>query len=243
MLLSKCCHDLDLITWLKTGAPPRQVHSLGGLTYFCPEKAPKSAGTRCLVDCPIESECLYSAKKIYLDHPDRWHFYVWSFIEHLENPTLEQKAQSLRTDNPHGRCVWKCDNDVVDHQSVVIRFDDGSTATHNMVGGVSRPGRKIHVIGTKGEIEGLMEDGSFMVWTPDQRPGKETAGERVDLNVSADMHGGGDLRLVEDFIHAIRGEPSSISSTNLEDSIYGHLAVFGADQAMKENKVVELERI
>ena len=243
MLMCKCCHDLDLITWMKTGSAPRTVASLGGLMYFRPEMAPPKSGTRCLVDCPIEADCLYSARKMFIDHPDRWGCYVWSCIEHLEKPTIEQKIESLKTDNPHGRCVWRCDNNVVDHQSVVIQFADGATATHNLVGGVSKPCRKIHIIGTTGEIDGVLEDGFFFLKRPDPRPGHEFSEERIDCNVSADMHGGGDLRLVEDFVKTIQGETPSISSTNLEDSVYGHLVGFTADQSLAEHKVLELEKL
>ncbi|MDF2718256.1 MAG: oxidoreductase, partial [Paenibacillus sp.] len=134
---------------------------------------------------------------------------------------MEERIESLRTDNPYGRCVWKCDNDVVDHQSVVVEFEDGSTASHNMTGGTSKPCRSIHLIGTFGEIQGVMEDGYFVIRRPDPRAGHEYTEERIELNVSKDMHGGGDLRLVEDFVRVVRGEKPSISSTALEESIYG----------------------
>ncbi|MCD4669848.1 MAG: Gfo/Idh/MocA family oxidoreductase [Actinomycetia bacterium] len=243
MLMSKSCHDIDLIAWLKTGTPPTQVSSFGGLMYFKPEKAPKGAGTRCLVDCEIEESCPYSARKIHLDHPVRWHTYVWETVDPKDNPTREQMIESLSTDNPHGRCIWKCDNNVVDHQSVVIQFSDGSTATHNMVGGVSKPGRYLHIVGTAGEIRGCLEDGTFTIYKPDTRPGHETSEEKVELNVSAEMHGGGDLRLVEDFVNVINGAEHSISTTCIEDSVYGHLAGFAADEAMKNNSIVQIEKI
>lgn len=243
MLMAKCCHDLDLLTWMKSPIPPQKVSSFGGRMYFRPEQAPKDAGTRCLVDCPIEPQCLYSARKLYLDHPDRWGFYVWSFLEHIENPTIEQKIESLKTDNPHGRCIWKCDNDVVDHQSVMVKYFDGATATHTLVGGASRPCRKIHILGTEGEIEGVMEDGFFLVKTPDLRPEREYSEERIEIKVNSDMHGGGDLRLVDDFIRVLRGQEPSFSTTHLEDSIYGHLIGFAADRAMAENKICEIPEV
>ena len=125
MLMSKCCHDLDLIAWTKSGVLPRSVSSFGSNIQFRPENAPKGAGTRCLVDCPIEADCLYSARKHYIDYPERWRFYVWDTLEEIESPTIEQKIESLKGDNLYGRCVWRCDNDVVDHQSVVVEFEDG----------------------------------------------------------------------------------------------------------------------
>ena len=115
------------------------------------------------------------------------------------------------------------DNDVVDRQAVAMEFDDGTTATHNMVGGTARPSRSIHLVGTIGEIQGAFEDQSFVVRQID--PGTEYSEERVDTDVSGDMqgafggHGGGDMRLVEDFVSLVQGEPRSISCTSLDDSI------------------------
>lgn len=247
MLLSKCSHDLDLIAWMKSGVPPRFVSSLGGLSYFRRERAPEGAGTRCLVDCPIEETCEYSARKIYLNHPNRWSFYVWEELEHIDKPTIEQKIESLKTTNPHGRCVWKCDNDVVDHQSIVIEFEDGCTATHNMIGGASRPSRSIHLIGTHGEIQGVLEDSKYVVRHIDSRPGHEYSEEIVDLRIVGDMHGafgghgGGDLRLVKDFCRTLRGEEPSISCTTIEDSISGHLIGFRADRSLELRRLEVLE--
>lgn len=246
MLMAKCCHDLDLIAWIKSGIKPRSVSSFGSNMQFRPERAPAGAGTRCLVDCPIEAQCLYSARKQYIDHPHRWSFYVWESLEHMAEPTIEDKIRSLETDNPYGRCVWKCEMDVVDHQSVAIEFEDGSTATHNMIGGTSRPSRSIHLVGTVGEIQGVFEDRRFVIRHIDPRPGHEYSEQVIDLNVSGDMHGafgghgGGDLRLVADFLRVVRGEPASISTTGLQDSVTGHLMGFCADRARRERRVVDV---
>ncbi len=246
MLMAKCCHDLDLIAWMKSGILPRAVASFGSNFQFRPEKAPQGAGTRCLVDCPIEPECLYSARKHYIDHPERWRFYVWESLEQIEAPTLEDKIASLKGDNPYGRCVWKCNMDVVDHQSVLIEFMDGATATHNMIGGAARPSRSIHLLGTLGEIQGVFEESRFVIRHIDPRPGHEYSEEVVDLRINGDMHGafaghgGGDARLVADFVRVMRGEPPSLSTTTLQDSVVGHLIGFAADRAMAERQTVDL---
>ena len=245
MLMAKSCHDLDLITWFKSDIAPCWVSSFGDIMYFRPEKAPKGAGTRCLVDCPIESECPYSARKHYIDHPTRWGFYVWQCLEHIPEPTIEQKIEALKEPyNPYGRCVWRCDNNVVDHQSVLIEFEDGCTATHNMIGGVSKPMRSIHLIGTTGEIQGIFEENRFVIRHIDPRPGHEYSEEVVTVNVRGDMHGafgghgGGDLRLVGDFVKVLQGRSPSISCTSIEDSIYGHMIGFCADRSREEHRVV-----
>ncbi len=239
ILMAKCCHDLDLIAWMKSGIPPVSVSSMGSLMYFRPERAPAGAGERCLVDCPIESECLYSARKHYIDHPNRWKFYVWSELENVENPTIEEKIELLKT-SPYGRCVWRSENDVVDHQSVIIEFADGSTATHNLVGGAAKAARSIHLVGTKGEIQGHLEESTITVRHIDPSPGGQEYKERViDLRIEGDMHGafgghgGGDLRLIQDFCDVIKGASPSISYTSIDDSISGHLIGFRADVAMK----------
>lgn len=242
MLLAKCCHDLDLMCWMKSGHRPVSVASHGGLMCFRPEKAPPGSGTRCLVDCEIEADCAYSARKHYIEQ-DLWRFYAWEPLEPFEDLTLEDRLASLRGDNPYGRCVWRCDNDVVDHQSVIVEFEDGCVGSHDMVGAASRPCRKMHLIGTLGEIEGTMEEGAFVVRHPDARAGHEYSEVRVDVNVSGHMHGGGDLRLVEDFMAVVRGEPASISTTDLADSLYGHLIAYAADEAMLGRRVVSVEQV
>ena len=128
----------------------------------------------------------------------------------MTNPTVEAKIASLKGDNPYGRCAWKCDNDVVDHQSLVVEFADGCTATHNMIGGVARPSRAIHLLGTRGELQGVLEDQKFVVRMIDPRPGCEYSEEWFDTSITGDMHGafgghaGGDLRLVADFLSVMQ---------------------------------------
>ncbi len=247
MLLAKCCHDIDLIMWLKSGIAPKQVASFGSDFQFSPEKKPKGAGKRCLTDCAIEDSCLYSAKKHYIDHPDRWSFYVWDCLEHLEHPTIEDKIQSLKTDNIHGRCVWDCNHTVVDHQSVLLNFEDGCTATLNMIGGASKAERNIHIMGTRGEIKGVFDDSVYTVRTIDTPSETGYQEKRVDLGIGGDKsgmtgsHGGGDLLLVKDFVRVLRGQEPSISCTGIQDSMLGHLAVFRAEKARKTGAVCSME--
>ena len=246
MLLAKCCHDIDLIIWMMGGKPPQRVSSFGSRMFFRADKAPENAGTRCLADCPIEAGCLYSAGKLYIDHPARWKFYVWDSLPGGMDSPIEEKIEALKTTNPFGRCIWKCDNDVVDHQSVLIEFEGGATATHNMIGGASKGSRGIHILGTTGELFGRFEESRFTLRRMDPRPGREYEDEVVDLKVTGDMtgarggHGGGDLRLVADFCRVARRETPSLCTTQLADSINGHRVCFRADQAMREKRVIAL---
>ena len=243
MLLAKCCHDLDIIMWMMSETKPKQISSFGGKFQFKPENAPKEAGTICMKDCPLVDTCVYSTKRLYIDHPDRWAFYVWDALEGKKNVTIEDKIALMKSDSPYARCIYKCDNNVVDHQSVLINFESGATGTHNMVGGYAEPRREIHIIGTKGEIFGNFEESKFTVLKIDPLPdahNEECDVEEVDLRVTGDMvgayggHGGGDERLAADFVKFIRGEKPSLACTSIFDSVAGHLSVYLADKS-REN--------
>lgn len=238
MLLAKCCHDIDIMMWLMSETKPALVSSFGCNKQFVKENAPENSGTRCLVDCPLADECLYSAKRLYIDHPDRWSFYVWDALEHIENPTIEDKINLLKT-SPYGVCAYKSDNNVVDHQTVSVFFENGATGTHNMVGGTSKGTRTIHITGTKGVIEGDFEDGKFTLSKIDPRPECEHEDTVFDLKIDNDTHGGGDLDLVRDFVAYARGEQPSVSCTSLSDSFAGHLVVFLADKSRENNGIPE----
>jgi predicted dehydrogenase len=250
MLLAKCCHDLDLMMWFMSETKPKTVSSFGSKYQFKPENAPEGAGTICMKDCALVNDCVYSTKRLYIDHPDRWAFYVWDALEGIENPTIEDKIALMKSDNPYARCIYKCDNNVVDHQSVLINFESGATGTHNMVGGSAQPRRSIHIVGTKGEIFGNFEESKFTVLKINPSPdalGGECDKEVVDLNVSGDMvgayggHGGGDERLAADFVKFVRNEKPSLACTSVFESMAGHLCVYLADESREQGgKPIEI---
>jgi len=243
ILMAKCCHDLDIITWMKSGVAPAYVSSFGGLFNFIEENAPDGSGDKCLVDCTVREQCEYDAYKMYIDK-DTWNYYTREYLDEFEDrDTKERLEWSLREGNPFGKCVWRSSNNVNDHQTVIIEFDDGCTVSHNLIGATAKPCRTIHIVGTKGEIYGEMETGSFVIRKPDMDAEGFYHEEKVDITVKGEGHGGGDSRLAEDFVRYIRGEETSISNTDLGDSIYGHLIGFNAEEAMEGRKVVEMEKL
>ena len=242
MLLAKSCHDMDLMMWLMSETTPTLVASFGGQYLYRPEKAPPNAGTVCMVDCPLVDTCEYSSKRLYIDHPERWGCYVWDALEHLENPTDEDRIALMKSDSPYARCVYKSDNDVVDRQSVMVQFASGATGTMNMVGGTPRDRRTISIIGTLGEIHGAFENGIYTLRR--LNPAKEgfSGGydeEIIDLNqvINSDGHGGGDNRMVLDFLRFVRGEPTGSACTSIFDSLSGHLCVYKADESRENGGV------
>ncbi|MBQ3079944.1 MAG: Gfo/Idh/MocA family oxidoreductase [Clostridia bacterium] len=244
MLLAKSCHDMDIIMWLMNKTPV-SISSFGSLMYFTPENAPEGAGERCMADCPHVDTCVYSAKRLYIDHPDRWRFYVWTEFEGKENVTIEDKIRLMKEESPFGRCIFKCDNDVVDHQSAIIQFEDGATASMNMISNSGKDERTLHIVGSKAEIYGSFEDGFFTIRAIDPSPGIECTAKIVDplSGKKAEGHGGGDHRLVQDFIRYVRGQETTPSLTSLSDSIYGHQAVFLAEKSRETGQTQTFKAI
>lgn len=246
MLLAKSCHDMDIILWMMKDTSPKQVVSFGSDFQFGKDRKPEGAGTRCLKDCPHVDDCIFSAKSNYLAF-SRWWQYVWKSLESKKDLTAQDKEESLKTDNSYGRCVWDCERDGnVDHQAVVFNFENGATGTFSMVGGCAKPERNIHIVGTLGEIKGTFEDSRYVLRKMSPSTSEIGYTETVyDLNVTGDMigaasgHGGGDEKLVYDFLDYLNGANLSVSCATLEDSVISHRAVFKAMESKIKGKIVD----
>ncbi|MFO7635735.1 MAG: Gfo/Idh/MocA family oxidoreductase [Clostridia bacterium] len=242
ILMAKCCHDLDILTWMK-GKRPVKVASFGSLYQFRPEMAPEGAGTRCALDCSIERECPFSAIRHYIERT-LWDMYAWAPIEeYADRDTRERKLLSLQTDNPYGRCVYACNNDMLDNQSVIVGFEDGTASSHNLVASTSTLARNIFVRGTRGDISGKLEESKVCLRKYNPSVDKLFDEEILEIPGGRDGHGGGDERMMEDFVDVLSGKPPSLSTTQLSDSIYGHLIGLQAQEALENNCTATIERI
>lgn len=236
MLLSKCSHDLDIMAWLMSGNKPKQVFSAGTCLQFRPENAPRGARERCLPDCPHVDCCPYSCKTLYVEHPQRWANRVWNDYD-LMDGTDEEKLRALaETDNRYGRCVYQAGGKIVDHQSVMVLFESGATATMSMTGGASAAERTIHIVGTKGEIVGTFESERFELRRIAPRADGGRVVETVDVSQAqqGDAHGMGDKLILNDFLALLKGETPSVSCTSLEDSLIGHEIAYAAEENRAE---------
>ena len=244
LLLAKCCHDTDMLCWLNNATEPEEVSSYAERRHFIPERAPKGAGTRCLVDCPeeIRKNCIYDVQSMYLDNCIMpW--YPWQCTgKNYEDVTEEEKVESLKTYNPHGVCIYKAGGDIVDRQVLAVRFKNGSVATHTVVLGAMKPGRSIWITGTKGEIEGNAEDGTLYLrkYSKENSLFQEEKLEFMDRKGETGGHFGGDKALVHDFCNLLQGGEKSISCTSIEDSINGHLLVYAADKSAQSKAAVQI---
>jgi predicted dehydrogenase len=234
MLLAKSCHDLDWIRYIM-GARCRSVASFGSLFHFKKENRPPNAADRCL-DCACESQCPYSAKKIYLGFfkkdPHNWPVNIV-----VDEPNEENLMEALRT-GPYGRCVYACDNDVVDHQVVNMLFEGGKTASFTMTAFTQAAARKTRIFGTHGELDG---DGATLRVHDFMTDKTEEIDATPPEDAVLEGHDGGDDGLMDCFVRAIaENNPALVRSSGAE-TLESHLMVFAAERARRENRVVDLD--
>ena len=228
MILAKCCHDLDIIFWL-LGKKCLKVSSFGDLYYFKEKNAPEGSAAYC-VDCSAETRknCPYDAFKIYNDIYKAYNPILGNATEFRTG--RKEYIDNLLTEKPnlYGRCVFRCDNDVVDHQVVNMLFEDGITAQLTMTAFSKDCHRCIKIHGTLGEIEADMEENKIRVLP--------FRGEDYTIDLSKEfedfsVHGGGDKLLYEDFLAYIRGGAPTATRTTLEDSLISHRMSFAAEDS------------
>ena len=225
MILAKCCHDMDILIWL-SGRHIENVHSYGSLFYFRSEKAPEGAAMRCTDNCKAKESCPYDAEKIYISSPltgvraghTDWPNNV------LATPATEESLRRAIETGPYGRCVFHCDNDVVDHQVVNLEMDDKSTISLTMSAFTDTISRQLKVMGTLGEIIADMDTNLISTHVFGKEP------QVFDINtLKTDLsgHGGGDFRMIDDLLNLFAGGGSSL--TSIDKSIESHLACFAAE--------------
>ncbi len=245
MILQKCCHDMDLLLWL-TGKTCESVSSFGDTYLFKEEKAPEGAAKRCLDGCKAKEKCPFDAEKIYMHHKKigiKNGHKGWPLDVLTLHPTEESVYEAIEK-GPYGKCVYFCDNNVVDHQVVNLNMTDGSTISHTMTGFTGTGTRYAKFMGTEGEVivDMTPEVNSIRI----TRFGEET--EVIEMNkIATDFsgHGGGDNRMVEEFIDMlIEGTGPSNRTTSVEKSVESHYAALAAEKSRVQNgKVVQLEEM
>jgi hypothetical protein len=156
-------------------------------------------------------------------------------------------VESLRKayqSNQYGRCVFACDNNVVDNQNVLIKFENGVKATLTMTGFTGYAGRKLTIHGTLGEIE-MDENRDLLKLSVygeekdvyDVRKSEAYSIAEIVASKEKDEfgHGGGDGLLIQDFYAALVGNGDA--KTTLEKSIESHLMALAAEKSRRTGEV------
>jgi predicted dehydrogenase len=224
IILAKSSHDTDILRWL-ANSPVNDVHCFGNLSWFTNANAPKGSTERCTDGCAIESSCPYSALQIY--YRDHKRLYVFDLPED-QSRWDDLILEKLKTTD-YGKCVYRMDNDQPDHLTVNILFRNGITAAFSMEAHVSYEGRRTRIMGSKGDIAGDME--TFVM--TDFATKKQTS-----WHLKTDPHGGGDHRLVADWVQAVAQQNKDLLSSSIEASVESHLMAFAAERS-RLNRTIE----
>ena len=235
MILSKCCHDVDIIHWL-VGRRCRRIASFGSLEFFRPERAPAGAPARCTDGCPVGDTCPYNALRYSTDLRFPWLPMVY---DRAQDATPEAIVAWLRT-SPWGRCVYRCDNDAVDRQVLAMEFEGGVTGTFTMT--AFENGRHIEVYGTRGALKGgetyRHHFGAHLILFPHE-------GQPARYTVQAEdggyeLHGGGDAGLVNALYDEVTKPADAPLAAGLDSTVHSHLIAFAAEEARLTGRVVNL---
>jgi len=227
VILTKSCHDMDILTWL-IGGDIGILSSTGSLKRFKRQHAPMGSTKRCTEKCKVKKTCPYNAERFYLSVKDpgsvKWPLNVISPID----KSIKARKKALK-EGQYGRCVWKCDNDVCDNQNVNIDFLNGVNARFKLTAFGAESTRKIRIYLEGGEIHGDLGKGNIRII---KYKGIKGGDEIKNIEVSAKgAHGGGDEFLLKSFVKAISEKDKASNLTTAKQSLQSHLMAFAAEQS------------
>ncbi|OGV47689.1 MAG: hypothetical protein A2X49_08090 [Lentisphaerae bacterium GWF2_52_8] len=207
-LNEKCSHDLDIICWLKQGqAVPLEVFSYGGMELFPPKPEASEKCADCKdMTCPFRRD-----------------------IDKLANLEFDLSIDL----NMQASCTFKTDADVLNHQSVIIRFSDGTQAVFTITAYSGDPDRDIIIHGSEAYLAGKLNEGSFYV--TDYRSKKREVFSSGILN---DQHGGGDDGVLREFFECI--DNGTKPAATVADGLLSSQLAFAADKSVREGRKISL---
>lgn len=231
IIMQKSCHDMDILCWL-VGSDAKRIASFGSLRHFKKENAPEGCAERCL-ECKAD-QCQYHAVRAYMPVRGGW-------PATLLGPDQSEAGimKALET-SPYGRCVYRCDNDVCDHQVTIIEFKNGVNVSFTLSGFTNRMCREIKIMCEYGEINAC-DDGDQIEITRFNSNQVEQINKTLIRTAQVEgFHGGGDSMLMEDFISNLEGGNAE-SKTTIDRSIESHVMAYAAELSRVTGKVIDLD--
>lgn len=234
-ILTKCCHDMDIATWIG-GAPVKRVSSSGTLKFFSPENAPKNSTMRCTDGCPQWKTCPFYAPAMYLTDYVDWPVSVISL-----DTGKDARLEALKK-GPYGICVFKCGNNIVDNQVVNAEFENGATLSFAVYANTFFPYRSLRIIGTKGEMNGHLEKLEISINLFGQGAGNwygnSPQAEVYKITATDGAHGGGDTGVIRNFLTKYNNNDFEGIYRSLDIAVEGHLLAFAAEKARESGEAV-----
>jgi len=161
------------------------------------------------------------------------------YVNDPEDYSDEAKLRILQK-SPYGRCVYYCDNNVPDHQTVDILFENGVTANLIFHGFSEREGRTLRIDGTRGTLIGNFFTSGEKIKLYDHLTGDKKIIYKASLTMEESSHGGGDYALIDEFLRTLQNNDSKQPLTNARESLESHLMAFAAEQSRLNHKIVDM---
>ncbi len=230
-------------------------YSFGSLSFFKEDNAPPGTPKRCTDGCPIEQECEFSAIKNFVSpgRPDipfslLSGMSLGALVDYVRNPRFRTLASVIVHDirmesrlkvlkeTPHGYCVYHSDNDVVDHQTVSIEYENGVTASFSLNAFSLLWERTLNLHGTKGELRSADFTGRLEQRT--YNPGRVKS-KRIRYH--GIIHGGGDEMILLAFADAVQGNKANTEVlTSGLNCLESHMLCFAAEEARRTKRAIDM---
>lgn len=237
MILSKCCHDIDILNWL-IDKKPISVSSYGSLDYFKKENAPVGNSSYCY-NCKVKETCPYNAISYYVDSIKDESNLGWPYDVVVLNPTKEKLLEALKN-GKYGRCVFECDNDVVDHQILNILYEDNVIANHTMCAFSRECYRELRVYGTLGDL--IANSNDSIITYHEFLGNKEYVIDATKLSDDYSGHLGGDKVMINELLSLIENKKANIDSS-IEKSVLSHIICLASEKSrLNGGKVINIEQ-
>ncbi len=247
LLLAKCCHDMDLMYWY-AGAKAKSVSSYGSLNYFKPGNEPEGATDTCF-DCPHKDTCNFEAtyqyvgrkKKFFGREPKKYKWKPYAFCISNDPNDIIDKLKNDEKGKLWSRCVFKCDNDVVDCQTVNMEMENGVQVQLNVNAFNEHDHRHTEIRGSKGIL--IADDSGSVLRL--QLFGKKEKKIVVNLIPVIKGHFGGDQGVIAATIDLVRGDLDPNGQyTWIQDTIESHRIVTAAEMSRRDGgRKVELSEV
>lgn len=203
MMNTKCCHDMDILRVL-IGSDAAAVYAEGDRRFFVPKEG---AAAHCR-DCALRETCVYAFDYTGYGSPTRF-----SCEEDL--------------------CVYNSGKDVVDNESLLIRYENGVVAQFELCLFSGEPTRKLTIHGTKATLEADFRRSRIRLLP--LGPGDELT---IDLQEPLSGHGGGDAALLRAFTASCAGTAAPVNQA--ADGLKATLTALAGDVSRRERRPVTL---
>jgi predicted dehydrogenase len=154
-----------------------------------------------------------------------------------DNPGSEESLLEALREGPYGRCVYHCDNDVVDQQVVTMEFPSGISASLTMHGHSHEEGRTLRIDGSQASLLAKFSFHRSFIEIHDHRS-MEVEVIEFPSTVEQVGHGGGDSGIMRDFIHNIHDRKNA--GISVQDSLESHFMAFAAEQSRLEQTKINM---